>query len=225
MSMTFKEYPDREMLGISLADQIASQLAQNLRSNETASFCAAGGTTPIPVYQTLSGTELDWDRVTVFPSDERWVDGEHNRSNARLLRRHLLVDKAAGANYIDFYTGQPEPEEAEVALAEALVPHFPITVGLLGMGDDMHTASLFPGADNLALALANDAPPVMAIRAPGAAEPRLTLTKPPLVGAMALHILIFGKEKREAVERAQKLDPIEAPVRAVLDLATVHWAE
>mgnify|MGYP000946496849 CR=1 FL=1 len=93
MSMEFIEYPDREMLSLSLADKLASQLAQNLRSNEAASLCVPGGTTPIPIFETLSGADLDWDRVTIFLGDERRVDGEHKRSNGRLLRRHLLRDK------------------------------------------------------------------------------------------------------------------------------------
>ena len=177
------------------------------------------------VFDTLSGSDLDWGRVTVFLGDERWVDGEHKRSNSRLLRRHLLQDKAAAARYIDLYTGDPQPDDATGALAEAIAPHLPITVALLGMGNDMHTASLFPGADHLEAALASDAPPVMAIRAEGAEEPRITLTRPVLADAINIHLLIMGPEKREALERAQKLSPQEAPIRAFLDNAIVHWAE
>lgn len=225
MSMEFRNYPDREMLALSLADCIASQLAQHLRSNERATLCVPGGTSPAPVFETLSGTDLDWDRVTVVLGDERWVDGDHKRSNSRLLRRHLLKDKAAAAHYIDLYTGDASPDLATEALAARLAPHLPLTVVLLGMGNDMHTASLFPGADQLAAAMALDAPPVMAIRAEGAEEPRITLTRPVLAEALNIHVLIMGPEKREALERAQKLDPIKAPIRAFLDQAIVHWAE
>lgn len=225
MTMEFKEYADREMLTLSLADRIASQLGQQLRSGQDATLCVPGGTSPSPVFETLSGVDLDWSRVTVFLGDERWVDGEHKRSNGRLLRRHLLKDRAATANYIDLYTGDADPDDATDKLAEALTPHLPITVALLGMGNDMHTASLFPGADHLEAAMAQDAPPVMAIRADGAEEPRITLTRPVLSKAFHTHVLIMGPEKREALERAQKLDPIKAPIRAFLDDATVHWAE
>jgi 6-phosphogluconolactonase len=93
------------------------------------------------------------------------------------------------------------------------------------MGADMHTASLFPGADLLAQALAADAPPVMALRADAAGEPRITLTAPVLKGAFHTHILITGPEKRAAIERAATLPERDAPVRAVLGNATVHWAE
>lgn len=225
MNVEFLEYPDREMLALMLADKLASQLGQHLRTSDRASLCVPGGTTPAPVFELLSATELDWDRVTVVLGDERWVDGDHKRSNSRLLRRHLLKDKAAGADYVDLYTGQPQPDDAVAALSEQLQPVFPLTVALLGMGNDMHTASLFPGADHLAAALANDAPPVMAIRASGAEEPRITLTAPYLRNAINLHLLITGPEKREAFERAAKLDPQEAPIRAMMDNLTVHWAE
>lgn len=225
MSMDFKEYPDREMLALSVADRIASQLAQHLRGNDRATLCVPGGTSPAPVFETLSGTDLDWSRVTVVLGDERWVDGDHKRSNSRLLRRHLLKDKAAAAEYIDLYTSDASPDLATDGLAQRLAPTLPLTVVLLGMGNDMHTASLFPGADHLEAAMAAGAPPVMAIRADGAEEPRITLTRPVLADALNIHVLIMGPEKREALERAQKADPMQAPIRAFLDQATVHWAE
>lgn len=225
MSMELVEYPDREMLSLAVADRIAGQLGQYLRRNQGASLCVPGGSTPIPLFESLSGADIDWDRVTIFAGDERWVDGEHPRSNGRLIRRHLLRDRAASASYIDLYTGDDTPEAGAALLGERITAQLPVTVALLGMGNDMHTASLFPGAEGLAEAMASNAPPLMAIRAEGAGEPRLTLTRPVLADALHLHVLIMGPEKREAVERAQKLDPITAPISAFLNLATVHWAE
>ena len=224
MSLEFIEYPDREMLAMALANKMAGQLAQQLRVSDSASLCVPGGTTPAPVYDMLSGSELEWPRVTVFLNDERWVDGAHLRSNSRLLRQHLLRDKAQTARYIDLYTGDPTPEEAVPALAEAIAPNLPITVLLLGMGADMHTASLFPSASETVMALAGDAPLVMAINSVRD-EPRITLTAPALHKAINTHLLITGADKREALERAQKLDPTEAPIREFLGDITVHWAE
>lgn len=224
MSLEFIEYPDREMLAMALANKMAGQLAQQLRVSDSASLCVPGGTTPAPVYDMLSGSELEWPRVTVFLNDERWVDGAHLRSNSRLLRQHLLRDKAQTARYIDLYTGDPTPEEAVPALAEAIAPNLPITVLLLGMGADMHTASLFPSASETVMALAGDAPLVMAINSVKD-EPRITLTAPALHKAINTHLLITGADKREALERAQKLDPTEAPIREFLGDITVHWAE
>lgn len=211
------------MLGV--AGAISSQLSMALNSAGRASFSVPGGTTPGPVFDILCGLPLDWANVAVFLNDERWVDENSPRSNTRLLRERLLTDRAAVANLIPLYKDEPDPETALAALAEGIAPHLPITVLLLGMGADMHTASLFPGADRLAEALAPDAPTLMALRSDAAVEPRITLTAPVLVGAKHIHILITGAEKRAALERAAGLTAIEAPVRVVLDHATIHWAE
>lgn len=223
--MELIEYPDRELMMIAVADRLAGDLGNALRVQERASFSVPGGSTPGPVFDTLSGAGLDWDRVTVLLNDERWVPEGHERSNAALVRRRLLVGRAAAAQFVPLYADTPEPEDAIAALTEAISPHLPISVLLLGMGADMHTASLFPGADRLTEALAPDAPILMPMRAPGAGEPRVTLTARVLADAMACHLLITGSEKRAALDRAQGLPPEEAPVNAVLANATVHWAE
>lgn len=223
--MKFETYPDREFLMLGLANVIAGQLADFLRREGKASLSVPGGTTPGPIFDTLSGVDLDWGKVSVFLNDERWVPEESPRSNTRLLRERLLRGKAAAAQLVPLYAPVPAPEQALDGLSEGIAPHLPISVLLLGMGADMHTASLFPGADRLEQALAADAPVLMALRAEAAGEPRITLTAPVLRGAMNIHILITGTEKRAALERAMELSPLEAPVRAVLDNATVHWAE
>ncbi|MCC5985612.1 MAG: 6-phosphogluconolactonase [Rhodobacteraceae bacterium] len=223
--MEFVDYPDRDLLMLSLADRIASDLGAALRRNERASLCVPGGTTPGPVFDTLSGVALDWDRVDVLLNDERWVPEDHPRSNTAMLRQRLFQNHAAAAHLIPLHADAPAPEAALDALAEGVRACLPLTVALVGMGADMHTASLFPGADNLTAALAADAPPLMAMRAPGAPEPRITLTAPALRGAMHLHVLITGAEKRAALERARSLPPAEAPIAALLADATVHWAE
>lgn len=222
--MNFVEYPDRELMMFSLADKLASDLNLALRQNDRVSLSVPGGTTPGPVFDVLSGVKLPWERVTVFLNDERWVPETSDRSNGRLLRARLLKGEAAAAQFVPLYVDTPEPEIALDTLTAAVSPHLPISVLLLGMGSDMHTASIFPGADRLADALAPDAPILMPMRAPGAPEPRVTLTARVLADAMAIHILITGAEKREALERAQRLPVEEAPVRAVLANATVHWA-
>ena len=223
--MELIEYPDREALFLGLAGRLASELTEAVRLNGQASFSVPGGSTPGPVFDTLSGTDLPWEHIAVFLNDERWVPEDSPRSNTRLLRERLLRGPAHRARLVPLYAPAEAPEPMLEALADGLRPHLPISVLLLGMGADMHTASLFPGADQLAQALATDAPPLMALRAEAAGEPRITLTAPVLRDAMHIHILITGQDKREALARAQSLPPEQAPVRAVLDHATVHWAE
>lgn len=221
----FRSYPDRELMFLALADTIAGELGAFLRRDGRATFCVPGGTTPGPIFDTLSGVDIVWPNVAVLLNDERWVPEDSPRSNTRLLRERLLRGRAAGAKLVPLYADAPQPEDRLAELAAGIAPYLPISVLLLGMGADMHTASLFPGADLLAQALSSHAQPLMALRADAAGEPRITLTAPVLRGAMHTHILITGAEKRAALERAAHLTDLEAPVRIVLANATVHWAE
>ena len=223
--MKLETYPDREFLMLGLANVIAGQLADFLRRDGKATLSVPGGTTPGPIFDTLSGVELDWPNVAVVLNDERWVPESWDRSNTRLVRERLLRGRAGQARLVPLYAPADEPEQMLEALEDGLRPHLPISVLLLGMGADMHTASLFPGADRLEEALSAHAPILLPMRAEAAGEPRITLTAPVLRGAFNIHILITGPEKRAALDRAMGLTPMEAPVRAVLDNATVHWAE
>ncbi len=218
-------YPDRAQLYLGLAELLAERLAAAIAARGHASLSVPGGTTPGPVFDILSQMPLDWTKVAVFLNDERWVGEDSPRSNTRLLRERLLCGPAAKAKLVPLYSPADQPEEKLRALAEGLAPHLPISVLLLGMGADMHTASLFPGADLLTQALAADAPPLMALRAEAAGEPRITITAPVLQAAETIHILITGAEKRAAIAHVCDLPPEQAPIRAVLDNATVHWAE
>ncbi len=223
--MKLEVYPDREMLMLGLANVIAGQWGEFLRRDGRATLSVPGGTTPGPVFDTLCGVDLDWANVAVVLNDERWVGEDSDRSNTRILRQRLLRTRAANARLLPLFADAETPEAALSALEDGIRPYLPISVLLLGMGADMHTASLFPGADRLAEALAPDAPILLPMRADAAGEPRVTLTAPVLQAAYNIHILITGPEKRAALDRAMGLSPLEAPVRAVLDTATVHWAE
>lgn len=222
--MKLVTYPTRAALMAGLAGAIAGELRAALTTGH-ATLSVPGGTTPGPVFDALAQDDLDWSRVAVLLNDERWVGEDSPRSNTRLLRERLLVGPAAKARLVPLYASAPAPEDMLDRLAEGIVPHLPITVLLLGMGADMHTASLFPGADKLGQALANNAPVLMALRAEAAGEPRITLTAPVLKQARHIHILITGAEKRAALDRALTLPPDQAPVACILPKATVHWAE
>jgi len=222
--MQIKDYPDAEMMMMDLANQIAGELKNRLLVHDYASFAVPGGTTPGPIFDSLSAVDLDWARVHVMLTDERWVPETSDRSNTRLLRERLLVGRAAAAKYVPLYADAPTPEEKLPELAANLDAELPISVMLLGMGADMHTASIFPGADQLDLALHGD-DNLVAMRAPGAPEPRITLSVKVLKSAMSRHIVIIGAEKRAALEKARHLPPQEAPVAAVLNGSIIHWAE
>ena len=223
--MQFTEYPDRDAQALGVARQIVSDLRAALNRRETAVLAVPGGTTPGAVFDLLGGFDLDWARVAILPTDERWVPPDDPRSNARLIRGRLMTEAAAAARLVPLWQSADTPEAGLEAVTAQVAPLLPVDVAVVGMGADGHVASIFPGGDRLAAALAADAPPVLPMRAPGAPEPRMTLTLPVLRGAFALHLLITGSEKRAVVEGARGADPLALPVAALLSGATVHWAE
>lgn len=220
--MKIVDYPDFEMLVIDLANKLAGEINNALFHEERITVALPGGTTPGPLYDDLCGAKLPWDRVRVMPTDERLVPPDHARSNEHMIRARLMTGPAAEARFVALRPGA----DGMAGLVERVNRTLPLNILVLGMGADMHTASLFPGAPELAAALRGDAPPVMQITPPDQPEPRMTLTAPVLKGALSTHILITGAEKRAALERAAALDdPLLAPICAVLDGATVHWTE
>ncbi|GAB4541617.1 MAG: 6-phosphogluconolactonase [Ruegeria sp.] len=223
--MNIQEYADRDMLAIDVANALAGELEAALLHNDIVALAVPGGTTPGPIFDNLCAADLDWDRVRVLPTDERCVPAESDRSNERLIRERLLTNRAAAAEFVPLFIPGKSPEDILPEIEALIAPVLPLSVLVLGMGDDMHTASLFPGMAGLDAALDGDAPPLAVARPQSQPEPRITLTAPVLNGALSKHLVIFGPKKRDALERAMSLPPEEAPIAAVLDGITVHWAE
>ncbi len=224
----FMQYPDRVILMVDLAEVVAAQLNTAIAARGQASLAVPGGSTPGPFLRALAGQDVAWEKVNVLLSDERFVDEASPRSNTRLLKETLLQGRAAAARLVPMVLAGDTPEEVLDALIMGIKPALPLDVLVLGMGEDMHTASLFPGADRLDEALAGDAPPLLPMRARGAGEPRITLTAPVLRAAKNVHVLIVGPAKIAALEKALIDGPeAEAPVRVVLNLpdTEIHYAE
>ncbi|CUH88357.1 6-phosphogluconolactonase [Phaeobacter sp. CECT 5382] len=222
--MKFKEYPDRDMLALDVANEIAGDLETHLLHHDTASFAVAGGTTPAPIFDDLCAADIAWDRVHVMATDERWVPFESERSNARMIRDRLLTDRAAAARFLPFHVPARDPEEVLAEIESQILPELPLSVLLLGMGEDMHTASLFPGVEGLLQALSADAPVLSVLRPQSQPEPRVSLSAHVLDGALAKHLVIYGEAKKKALDQALSLPPDQAPIQAVLTEITVHWA-
>lgn len=222
--MTFNEYQNAADLMGALANRVASELDQQVSQNARASLAVPGGSTPGPMFDILSGIDIDWTRIDVMLTDERWVPEDSDRSNTALLRARLLQNNAAKANLVPFFQNGMPAQQGAKTVAHDIAKFLPLAVVVLGMGADMHCASLFPNAPELAQAQALDAPAVYHMTPQDGLEPRITLTAPTLLDAHSIHLLILGEEKRTAMNTAMTLNQEAAPIRQFLDHATVHWA-
>ncbi|MCY4303245.1 MAG: 6-phosphogluconolactonase [Aestuariivita sp.] len=222
--MILKKYSNRQVLVTNLATFLISELEAHLRQNDQVSFVVPGGTTPRPVFEHLHSANLDWQRINVFLTDERWVPINNPRSNAGMIGQYFLKNKAARANFFAYYNCTQSINEAVDFTTKKLTPMLPITVLLMGMGVDGHVASLFPGTAELATALAPDAPVLLPQRPQTESEVRVSLSARTLNSALSKHLLIFGDLKRQVLEQAIDFDQKEMPVNAVLSNTTVHWA-
>ncbi len=201
-----------------LADAAADILAGVLGAADARAFAVAGGSTPGPVYDRLARRDLEWNRLSVTLTDERWVDPASDESNERLIRERLLVDEAAGAAFVALKGGNGAPH-AEAAAAETRIRAIlPFAAVLLGMGADGHVASLFPGAPELTVGLDLDGPRLcVAVEKAGLPPlvPRISLTARALTQTGLLLVLITGDDKRAVVERIGA-EPAYAPPAATL---------
>ena len=223
--MHFSSYPNAADMMQSLSVELVTDLLGALAKNGKATLAVPGGSTPGPLFDLLSLADFDWANVTIMLTDERWVSTDSPRSNTALIRNRLLVNAAASANYVALYKDGFEPEAGAVALSKQVEPYLPIDVILLGMGADMHTASLFPGAAELAWAQSPEAAAVVSmVPVTGDLEPRVTLSANVLESANRTHVLILGDEKKAALMVAETADPYEAPIAQFLPNAKVHWS-
>lgn len=229
-------FKDRPSLFAVLASDCQSHLAKALADRGATTFMVSGGSTPAPLYEALSLSDLDWENINVALVDERWVDKEHSASNEALIYRSLLINNAANASFVGMKTGAKSAAEG-CAETEALYQALPkpFAISILGMGNDGHTASLFPHADGLSEALAEGnqhlTAAIMAKQSEvtGPNTERLTLTLTGLLQSERLIILLTGDEKLAVFRQAMTEGPTEdMPVRAVLRQDKVpvelYWA-
>lgn len=231
MAWTLHTYTDTgqlaDVVGASLQDACRNALA----TRGMAMLALAGGQTPWPVYRRLASTDLRWPGVTVLPTDDRCVPTDASASNLSGLRDAFA--SADGVRFAALTVADGEPEASLVHARDWLAAHpEPFDAVLLGMGTDGHTASLFPGATELA----NGFDPELDVcrvdpdpLPPEAPYPRISLTVARLLHAGALHLVLIGEDKRTALMEAIAIDdPWRHPIMAVLSApeahVDIHWS-
>lgn len=213
------KFADNDVLARTLSSRLAANLTAGIAARGLASLVVSGGNSPRKLFEQLRAESLDWSRVCVALADERWVDPSDPASNEKLVRDVLLKGAAAAARFIGLKNGAPTPDLGAVSAWEtfARVPR-PFDAVVLGMGDDGHTASLFPRSPNLASALNLAAVAgCVGMWSPDAPHPRLSLNLSALLDSRRIVVLITGAQKWSTYCAASAEGPAEEmPIRCVL---------
>lgn len=202
------------------ADAAAGALIAQLKPSGERRLLVTGGRGPGPVYDRLADADLDWARITVTLSDDRFVDSASGDSNERLVSERLLRGRAAAARFVPLKDDGATPDDDAVRAEPAIRALLPFDAAILGMGDDGHIASLFPGAPGLSAALDPDGGRlVVGVAEAGMAPylPRISLTGRALFDARLIVLLVGGAAKRALIERAAADPAFAPPVTALLN--------
>ncbi len=226
------QFPDQGALINAATETAQNTLSAALEHRGHAHFLCSGGSTPGPVYTALSKTPLDWAKITVGLTDERYVSRQSDGSNMALLDRTLLQNYASEAAAFPLVADPTETVEQAASTADEIYKQnlLPADLMILGMGGDAHTLSWFADADGLqnALDLKSDRM-VISLTAPqtrvtGPYTSRITLTRPAIAAARQIILLITGEEKRTVFETATQDTPIAHMIEAAGERLTTYWA-
>ncbi|QIQ20952.1 6-phosphogluconolactonase [Zophobihabitans entericus] len=225
------EYASPEKLNQDLATNIVAQLKLAIARKGHGTLAVSGGKTPIGLFQLLSQQSLEWDKVYITLVDDRWVDSHDDASNEKLVNTYLLQNKAKSAHFVGLKNSTSNPFDGAAQAEKNLRDKIPLPfdVLILGMGEDGHTASLFPHAENLKNGLNMTSGKLLVGMMPLTAPlERITLTLPAILSSNNIYLHLVGASKKEVLTKAQQgKDVVEMPVRSILQQdkvpVTIFW--
>jgi len=215
--MQLHQFTDSSELNQNFADRLIAILSDAIAKRGAAYIVVSGGRTPQGLFLKLNQADLDWSKVTITLADDRFLPDSEADSNERLVKASLLQQKAAAATFISLYA---PTATAELAVPELLqrvknLPTFDAVI--LGMGEDGHTASLFPCSKEISQGLAAEAPDLLAVNPTTAPYQRISFSKPRLLNSRALFLHLVGASKLTVLEQAQAAqDELAMPIRAFI---------
>ncbi|WP_337881044.1 6-phosphogluconolactonase [Rheinheimera sp.] len=225
--MELHQYDSSAALNDAFAADITKRLQQAIALRGEAVLVVSGGKTPLPLFKALAQTELDWSKVVITLADDRWLPEQHADSNEGLVKTNLLQARAAKARFISLFDAK-HPDDAfagAAAVAQRVKGLATFDVLILGMGEDGHTASLFPCSAQIQAGLADDAPDVLAVQPATAPYQRISFSKKRLLDSRQIYIHLVGEKKLTVLQQAQAgQDASEMPMRAILQQQQVPVA-
>jgi 6-phosphogluconolactonase len=199
--------PDRKRLLAGMCTDFSERIAEIIRKRRKVSLALAGGTTPGPLYEALSNLPLNWEKVSVTLTDERWVSPEDPASNEWLIRDLLLKRRAHAATFVPFKTNHARATGGAVVTEKRIAPLMPFDICLLGMGPDGHIASLIPGAEGYDTAAdPSNTRKVAGLHSEGAAgsPERMSLTLTGILASRRIVLLFMGQDKLTLYNEAKE---------------------
>lgn len=202
-------FPNIEQLSQVFADFAATTLQNTLSQKQHATLVVPGGNTPRYYLPTLAKCELPWDRITVTLSDERWVDVTDEQSNEHLIKQHLMHRLPATTRFVGLKTRHDSPFDAIEEIHQRLdkLP-LPLSLTVLGLGEDGHIASLFPGTNPDFLLTHH----CVAVAPPISPSPRISLSLKMLANSEHIALVVTGKSKRRLLDQLNEYPNPKLPI-------------
>ena len=229
--MDLFEFENTSAQDAELVSKVVDLLSMAIEQHGSASLVVSGGRTPKGFFHLLSQEFLDWSKVTVTLADERWVDADHKDSNEKLVQENLLINEACVARFVALKNSATSAQAGETSIDQDLSAIGRFTLVILGMGDDGHTASLFPGSEALNMGLDMESGrQCLAVQPLDAPHERMSMTLPRLLDSEQIIVHISGENKGNVLAMADGGDDrFELPIRAVLQQTitpvSVYWAK
>ncbi|MCH8538390.1 MAG: 6-phosphogluconolactonase [Alkalimonas sp.] len=214
--MQLHHFSTSQQLNADFAKRLIEIVQDAIEARDHAYLAVSGGRTPQALFEYLSTTDLPWHKVTITLADDRWLSATEKDSNERLVKSVLLQNKAATASFISLVTEDAKAEDGEQSICQrfADIPTFDAVI--LGMGEDGHTASLFPCSAELAKGLTTEQAAV-AVNPTTAPYQRMTLSQSRLLNSRNVFLHLVGSSKLNVLNQAMAAaDPKQMPIRAFL---------